>query len=222
MPDLFARAIEEIAADSPDLFVLSGDLLDYPLDGMDDPFLKDQAEKDLSLIAHLLERLACPKTLVFGNHDHPALFRYAFDSLPMDQEVDGLRVLSFLDAEGPGNVPVREESERRRFADALSDPATPPQIHVQHYLVWPKRNEDYPHTYGAGDSMRRAIIASGNVRLVLSGHYHRGVAPAFDKGVWFATVPAFVEPPHPYWVYDLCGGEFNWTQKELGVSLPYA
>ena len=39
--------------------------------------------------------------------------------------------------------------------------------------------------------MREAIIASGNVRLVLSGHYHIGVPLFLDKGVWFATARGF-------------------------------
>jgi predicted MPP superfamily phosphohydrolase len=222
MPELFARAVEEIAGADPDLFVLSGDLLDYPLESMDDPDVKSLAVKDLELVARLMEGLTCTTAVVFGNHDHPDLFRQVFEPLAVDQVVEGLRVLLFLDAEGAGNVPWRQGTEQRRFEDALSDTVMLPQIHVQHYLVWPQRNEDYPHTYGNGESMRRDIVASGVVRLVLSGHYHRGVIPTFNKGVWFATVPAFAESPHPYWLYELSGDQLRWTQHELAGTSPHA
>ena len=90
-----------------------------------------------------------------------------------------------------------------------------PQIHVQHYIVWPPRNESYPHTYGDGEDMRDAIVANGAVRLVLSGHYHAGVEPFAEANAWFATVPAFCETPHPFWAYDLTGSDLAWTQYEL-------
>ena len=215
MPELFARAVDRIAALDPDLLVLSGDLLDYPLDAMADPATQAQARLDLALVADLLGRLTCPLAVVYGNHDHPALFHEFFGHLPTDQTAASLRVLSFLDDEGEANVPVRTGSERRRFVDVLDDAGSPPQIHVQHYIVWPEYNEGYPHTYGIGAQMRDAIVGSGLVRLVLSGHFHLGVAPTCDKGVTFATVPAFCEPPHPFWVYDLSGDGVSYTEHVL-------
>jgi Icc protein len=215
MPELFAQAIERIAALSPDLLVLTGDLLDYPLDALADVETQSQARLDLALIADLLDELTCPLAVVYGNHDHPALFHEFFGHLPADRIAAGHRVVSFLDDEGEGNVPLRTGSERRRFTDVLADEASPPQIHVQHYVVWPERNEGYPHTYGDGAEMRDAIIAGGVVRLVLSGHYHRGVAPLFDKGVTFVTVPAFCEFPHPFWVYDLSAGGVHHSEHVL-------
>ena len=179
---------------------------------MQDPFLQRQATEDLRLIAGILEPLKCPVALVFGNHDHPALFRKVFDRLSQNQMVDSYQVLTFLDSEGSDNVPQREGNEQKRFTDMLSGAAIQPQIHIQHYVVCPEMNEGYPHSYGEGESMHRDIVSSGAVRLVLSGHYHRGIEPFFDKGVWFATVPAFVEFPHPYWVYELSGDSLTWTQ----------
>ena len=220
MPDLFARAMREIMAIAPDLLVVSGDLVDYPLDAMNDPFLMNEAHGDLVLVAKQLNQVACPKAVVFGNHDHPDVFRRVFGSVSSDQIVHGFRVLSFMDCEGPDHVPIRVDLELYRFIAALNDPATLPQIHVQHYLVWPERNENYPHTYGTGDSLHREMVASGNVRLALSGHYHAGVTPTFSKGVWFAAVPSFAEHPHPYWVYELDGDNLSWTQHEIGAALP--
>ncbi len=218
MPERFAQAIERIAALNPDLLVLSGDLIDYPLGSpqqMADPTLQAQARLDLELIAELLARLDCPQALVYGNHEHPALFREVFGHVSSDQTVAGYRVLSFWDEEGEGNVPQRTGAERRRFDDALADASSLSQVHVQHYPVWPECSQDYPYTYGNGAQMRDAIVDSGRVRLVLSGHYHDGVAPFVERGVTFATIPAFCVAPHPFWVYDLADDGVTCTSHTL-------
>jgi predicted MPP superfamily phosphohydrolase len=225
MPDYFARALQQIRALQPDLLVLSGDLVDYPLDRLDDPTTRQQGRQDLADLHAQLGEFPAPVALVAGNHDDPPTFaelfgtpragspeptdhsnsagRAAQPKFPSDQTVAGYRVLTFHDAEGPNHVPQRVGSQANRFRAALSETAAAPQIHIQHYLVWPERNADYPHTYGTGADMAAAITASGNVRLVLSGHYHPGVPPFLEKGTWFAVAPAFAEAPHPFWLYDL-------------------
>ena len=203
MPQRFAAALEQIRALSPDLLIISGDLLDYPMDALDDPVTQAQGRQDLELIAAMLQGLPFPLAVVHGNHDHPALIDEIFGYLPTDQIVQGYRILAFRDDEGANHVPVRVGDAQTRFRAALDDTDSPPQIHVQHYVVWPERNEGYPHTYGAGAQMHEAITASGKVCLVLSGHYHIGVPPFCEKGVWFSTVRGFTEAPHPFNIYDL-------------------
>lgn len=206
MPDYFAQALDQINALSPDALVISGDLLDYPFEGMDDPVLQSAGLADLELIADLLAPLAMPKIIIPGNHDHPDLIEHVFPAGDGELTVQDYRILAFRDHEGPSHVPQRVGQERRRFADALADPHSPPQVHVQHYVVWPERNAGYPHTYGQGAAMREAMIASGKVRLVLSGHYHPGIPLFADKGVYFSTVQCFAETPHAFAIYDM-GGE---------------
>jgi 3',5'-cyclic AMP phosphodiesterase CpdA len=203
MPDRFAHAIDQIRALSPDLMVISGDLLDYPMDALDNPNTQELGRKDLELIAGIISALPFAVALVHGNHDHPALIDQTFGHIPNDQIVKGYRVLTFRDDEGANHVPVRTGQEQARFLAALNDTTSLPQIHLQHYVVWPERNDEYPHTYGAGAQMRDAMIASGKVALVLSGHYHTGVPLFFDKGVWFATARGFTEAPHPFHIYDI-------------------
>jgi len=215
MPKLLERAVDEIYDLSPDLFVVSGDLIDYPLDELDNPERQEQARKDLLLIGELLDEVERPTVLVFGNHDHPEVFRQVFEPLDSDIRVAGVRVLSFLDEEGPGHVPIRTGDQAQRFEKALAQRSAKPQIHVQHYVVWPERNDDYPHTYGEGAAMRDAILANGFVWMVLSGHYHPGIEPKQENGTWFATAPAFCEYPHAYWVYELRRNSFTWSQREL-------
>jgi 3',5'-cyclic-AMP phosphodiesterase len=205
MPERFAAAIEEIVGEAVDLLVISGDLLDYPLDAMDDPAALAQGEADLRLIAQILEQVECPIALVHGNHDHPELVQRLFGHLPADQEVAGYRVLCFFDDEGADHVPQRQGADQQRFLAALADEGSLPQIHVQHYVVWPELNDDYPHTYGRGAELRDQIVESGRVRLVLSGHYHKGV-PLFQEGeTYFTTIRAFAEAPHPYAIYRIEG-----------------
>jgi len=73
------------------------------------------------------------------------------------------------------------------------------------------------------------IVRSGVVKLVLCGHYHRGV-PLFSvdgtsaqqaeeggagRPTFFAAAPSFAEPPHRYWVYTLAEGAV--TCREMQV-----
>jgi predicted MPP superfamily phosphohydrolase len=205
MPDLLAQALQHLRALAPDLLVVTGDLLDYPFEGMNDPATQELGRRDLRLIADLFAGVLAPLALVHGNHDQPALVAEVFSQVPLDQTVGGYRILTFPDDEGPGHVPQRTGDSLIRFHTALDDLASPPQIHVQHYIVWPEHNEWYPHTYGAGVNMRDAMVASGKVRLVLSGHYHPGEPLFCEKGAYFSTLPAFTSPPHPYALYDLAG-----------------
>lgn len=203
MPQRFDEALAVIKTHTPDLLVVSGDLVDHPFDAIDDPVAMEQGRKDLELIAALLDGLPFPLAMVHGNHDHPRLIDQVFGHVPNDQIVGGYRILTYRDDEGENHIPVRVGQEQTRFRAALDDAASPPQIHIQHYVVWPERNVEYPHTYGVGAQMRQAILDSGKVLLVLSGHYHTGVPLFADGGVWFATARGFTEAPHPFHLYDL-------------------
>jgi hypothetical protein len=124
-------------------------------------------------------------------------------------------VLVFDDDQDADYVPHRRGESRERFVAALADADSLPQIHIQHYVVWPDIVEhNYPYTYADGDAMVEAIVGSGLVRLVLSGHYHAGIEPKQIGQTWFVTVPAFCESPYPVWFYDLdedaAPGEDGW------------
>ncbi len=215
MPELLAKAVQRIQEEHPDLVVITGDLLDYPLEALDDPETQAQGERDLRLIAAILQELSCPYCVIPGNHDHPALVRKVFHDLSEDQVLAGHRVICFYDHEDEEHFPQRLGPEREKFLRAVTDADSPPQVHVQHYVVWPIRNESYPHTYREAPFLREAIVASGKVRLVLSGHYHPGIPPFQEGPTWFATVPAFCESPHPYWIYSLRPEGFHYTEHRI-------
>ncbi len=215
MPSRVEAALRDIRTQAPDLLVISGDLLDYPMEALDDPEMQALGEQDLRMMRGLLDQAGGPYVVIYGNHDHPGLVRQVFGGQPCDEVCAGYRLICFCDAEDSEHVPHRLGGEQQRFWAALSDATSPPQVHVQHYLVWPVRNEGYPHTYAGAEELHEAIVGSGLVRLVLSGHYHRGIPPFREGDTYFATVPAFAEAPYPYWLYDFDEHHFTWQERRM-------
>jgi D,D-heptose 1,7-bisphosphate phosphatase len=220
MPDLIARAVQGIRAESPDLVAVTGDLVDFPFYGWHDPDLVALGEKDLRLVRELFEPLSCPVAFLYGNHDHPDAFRRVFGNLDADFEVAGHRIIQYFDEEVDSHIPQRLGAQRVRFLAALKDDDPAPQVHLQHYLIAPEKNEDYPHTYRESESLRGALAADPRVRLVLSGHYHKGVDLFAEGHVHYSVAPAFGEPPHPYRVYDIAGEQVTQTEHRLRTGPP--
>jgi DNA repair exonuclease SbcCD nuclease subunit len=215
MPELFAEAVRRICDEAPDLLIVTGDLVDYPLDAMNDADVQRQGEADLRLIADILQAVDCPVALVHGNHDHPELVQRVFGHLPAVQHIADHQVVCFFDDEDNDHHPRRLGASQQRFLGVLADADSPPQIHVQHYVVWPQHNEDYPHTYWEGEWLRDQIVESGRVRLVLSGHFHTGITLFQIGQTYFAGVPAFTEHPHPYWIYTIEDGKVTCRKHQL-------
>ncbi len=223
MAGLLGSAAEILRTERPDLVVVSGDLLDHPSYGLNDPELRRRGLMDLSLIRDVVEGIGCPYAVVHGNHDHPELVQDVFgsrDPSPLDEIlVDGHRVILFHDDEVEANVPQRMGGERNRFLRVV-DEAGAPQIHVQHFVVRPELREGYPHSYREAGELGDRILRSGNVRLVLSGHYHRGVEPFREGDTWFSTAPSFAEPPHCLRLYDLDGSDLTWRDVSIADDDP--
>lgn len=215
MAALLVEAIAAIRAAAPDLVAVTGDLVDHPLTALSDPSVSAQGEKDLRLVREIFGVFSCPVVFLPGNHDHPELFRKVFGDQSVDFEVKGWRVVVFHDEEVDCHYPQRMGRERERFLSALRDGDPRPQVHLQHYLVAPERNEGYPHTYREAESLKRALLADRRVRLVLSGHYHKGEPLFRAGGTCFAVAPAFAEPPHPYRLYELSAAGVTEAEHSL-------
>ncbi len=211
---LLQRAVVRIQEQQPDLVAVTGDLLDYPLEYRADPRFRALALSDLMLMRQVLARVPCPTLVMPGNHDLDDLTRQVFAPTP-ELDVAGHRVLTFQDRQGQGYVPYRTGAERQRFADALWDEDLRPQVHLQHYVVWPRLNGNYPYSYADAEKLREQITSSGRVRLVLAGHYHRGIEPLAVDGTWFAVTPALCQEPYRYRVYDLTDEGLAWDQETL-------
>lgn len=224
MAPLLAEAVQRLGSAGVDVVVVTGDLVDHPLDVPDSADSLRQGRADLELVGAALGKLDCPWMVLPGNHDHDQLFAEVFGHASLDVDVAGTRLLSFHDwdryltpAEAtpvapvpdnvPDNVPRRLGDARRRLLAALADGDPRPQVHLQHYVITPRRDDGWPHTYQDGEQLRDMLGADPRVRLVLSGHYHPGVEsfrPAGDNtGPWFCVAPAFCQVPHPYLIHEL-------------------
>jgi D,D-heptose 1,7-bisphosphate phosphatase len=215
MPDLIEEAVAQIGSANPDLVAVTGDLVDFPFYGMHDKNLLKTGLKDLQLVRELFSSLSCPVAFIFGNHDHPSSFQEVFGDLPVDFDVQGNRVVSFMDEEVNHNFAQRMGRQRERFLGLIEDSDPRPQIHLQHYLVSPIHNQGYPHAYLEAESLRKAIQDEPRVRLMLSGHYHRGVPLFNENGTFYSTAPAFGEPPHPYKIYQMEADTITETEHSL-------
>lgn len=211
---LLERAITRIEAQQPDLLAVTGDLLDYPLEYRADPRFRELALSDLILMRQLLAQISCLSIVMPGNHDLDELCHQVFPPTP-ERVIAGYRVLTFQDRQGQGYVPYRTGDERERFASVLEDDNPLPQVHLQHYVVWPPLNDNYPYSYADAEALQKQIVRSGRVRLVLSGHYHKGVPPLAVDDTWFAVTPAFCERPYHYWVYELSEDGLAWHEETL-------
>jgi 3',5'-cyclic AMP phosphodiesterase CpdA len=215
MPNKIALAVKHIQTLSPDLIAVTGDLVDYPLDQMDVSETVAQGKKDLQLIQELFAPFSCPIAFLFGNHDHPTSFDRIFTHLSPDFDVQGHRVVSFFDHEGPNHIPQRVGDQHTRFRALLKDSDPRLQIHLQHYLITPEHNQDYPHTYANGQQLTSALLNDPRPKLCLSGHYHKGENLFQQDHVYFAIARAFCEPPHPYRIYTIDANAITQTEYTL-------
>ena len=220
MAPLLAEAVQQLGVAGVDVVVITGDLVDHPVDVPDSGESLRQGRADLELVAAALDKLDCPWMVLPGNHDHDQLFADVFGHALLDVDVAGTRLLSFHDwdryltptdtpaaAPVPDNVPRRLGDARQRMLAVLADADPRPQVHLQHYVITPRRDDGWPHTYQDGEQLRDMLMADQRVRLVLSGHYHPGVESfrpqGDDTGPWFCVAPAFCQAPHPYLIHEL-------------------
>jgi D-glycero-D-manno-heptose 1,7-bisphosphate phosphatase len=139
-----------------------------------------------------------------------------FDRADHSRVIGGYRVIRFCDREFKSNVPRRFNPERERWENELASADPRKQIHLQHYVVTPRENEHYPHTYEEGEEITRRTIDSGKVVLSLSGHLHRGT-PLLNYGsTTFSTGVALGESPFGWRMYEVTDSGVTMTQHELG------
>jgi len=191
-----------LAGENIELLAVTGDLVDVPHHAS--RAASDKIEADYRLIQELIEATHLPVVAVPGNHDAEAAMWQVVGKGPDVFDKGGFRFVRFCDHEHEGHVPHRLGQQRERFEHVLSDVTSPPQVHLQHFVIAPPITEsDYPYNYGDADELARAIVESCRVRLCLSGHYHPGIEPLTHAGSSFITAPAASKPPHPWLLYDL-------------------
>ena len=129
MPELIQLALAQIASHQPDLLAITGDLVDFPLDAMDDLTAIELGCKDLLLIREVFTQASCPVAYLYGNHDHPASYRKIFADQSLDHTVGDYRLLTFLDDEVRDNMAERLGDSRNLLTTAVDDADPRPHHH---------------------------------------------------------------------------------------------
>lgn len=226
---LLPQAIDLLKDHGVDFLVLTGDLVDVPTFILqpNDYYQIDMdawlplVEADYRLLKEILDGCDLPYMVLPGNHDYEPILWQVFDrSMNVVDVEQGYRLVRFCDREWQGHVPRRFDRERKLWMQMLADEQSPPQIHLQHYVITPDLNEEYPHTYFEGHHLREQMAASGQVILSLSGHYHSGTDLINADGCHFTVCPAFGEFPHPLRVYTVDGNQVSMQQFCLAEQ-PY-
>ncbi len=169
MPLLFAEALERCRERGADAVAVTGDLLDVPdyiLSGDDyydyrPDLFAQEAEADYRLLHAQLEACGLPWVVLPGNHDWLPVMANVFGDQPLTVDLAGHRLVSFWDRDFYSHVPRRLDRERQLWERMLADPDSPPQIHLQHYVITPDLNQGWPHTYFEGEFLRRKMVESG-------------------------------------------------------------
>lgn len=232
MPELFQKAAEHLIQEKIDVLVLTGDIIDVPRWTWKDGFYYDypldwwhqQIEREYLEFKTFLSTLPFPVICLPGNHDHPFYFRKIFGVSTGPIPIKGFHFYSFHDWPIRGSAGRRIHHERQLMDKALSeDPNL--QIHLQHYVIAPHIHHEYPYNFAEQSELKKRILDSKRVSLVLSGHYHRG---ASEKCVapngfctYFETGKAFCEIPHPYRIYEINSGEVNFQEFQISSESIY-
>jgi len=214
----FLRALEKIGSEGVDRIVLTGDIVDVPgcvLNPTDyyadlSPLFLPAIGKDYRAVRDALEATSIPYSIIPGNHDHYPSFLSVFPESAEPVDHGGFRFVGYCDREWKNNVPHRYDRERQCMEAELADPASPPQIHLQHFLPFPRIEGGYPFNYHDADNIVAHYASSGRVVLSLSGHYHPGTGLVEKDGVVYVAGKGFCEEPFPFCIY---------TVGETGVSM---
>ncbi len=195
---LFNRVLRYLAAEGwPDALIVAGDLIDCA--GEDDLTV----EARLDELAEILAAVPVPVIAIPGNHDlPPEEFYRHLPPLPEFFEINGARIIPFLDPERPGYNAERLPEELDRF-DRASAGFSGPLIAVQHVPLFPPGTDAAPYRYWNAEEIIRKMHATG-CALSISGHHHSGSEMVFDGQSSFVCVPALCEPP------------FSFARVELG------
>lgn len=213
MAELFPQAIRRARDLGAHVLAITGDLIDAPeTPGSDpgsdpaiDPAYRSHCIEDYRLMRRMLEDSGLPWMVLPGNHDDEAAMWQVFDPQQNTLDQQGYRLIRFSDREHEGHVPQRVGVQRALFENALRDQHSPPQVHLQHYVLTPRIGHWYPHNYGDADDLVQRTGASSRVTLSLAGHYHKGSDLTRIGSTYFAIGKAFCVAPFHWTMYELTG-----------------
>lgn len=199
----------------PDLVLIVGDLINDPSSPLADTYYEK--------IKAMLSILKMPYIVIPGNHDVGNDRFYRFFDRPNEGKIDigGVRFLVFTDPEEPGYNARRTAEDLERMKAAREDGFSGPIVTVQHVPLWPPHLGDWPYNYTNIVEILD-VMRSVNIKLAISGHYHRGFRLRVDDGSVFMAAAALCEDPFPFWVVSLnpdsAGADFAEVKVEEIVN----
>jgi 3',5'-cyclic AMP phosphodiesterase CpdA len=185
----------DIASQSPDLIVASGD------------FTQLGTEEEFKLARAFIDTLSAPVFAVPGNHDVPAknLFRrfanpyglyrrYIAEDLEPFLEIDGVAIAGLKTARrmrfklnwAHGSVNIEQLAKLERRFEA-ADPKSIRVVVAHHPLMQPEFPMDVPMRAVDRADLALKTFAKLRVRLVLSGHFHLSYVRAHNPTAVVAT-----------------------------------
>ncbi len=176
---------------APDLFVLTGDLANA---GEPDCY------RDLSdLMDEVVGTLGGKVVYLPGNHDNRSAFRSLLlgldsSSAPINQVhwIGGLRVV-LLDSVVPGeDFGALDDGTLAFLVDAIASPAPDGTVLAFHHPPIPSPVRPMARIMLRDPDRLAAVIEGSDVRLVLAGHNHHGMAGTL------ASIPVWVSPATAY------------------------
>jgi len=135
-----------------------------------------------------------------GNHDLPDAFESVLGPRERELDVNGFRVLT-VDTSVPRAGYGRMDTARLdRLAEALAEPSEHGTAVVLHH-------PPAPPTTGLFDTLRLVdpeplleVCSSGDVRLILAGHYHHALVTAGGaRGISIVVAPAVANTTDVLW-----------------------
>lgn len=196
------EAMETFVREGVDFVLCLGDIIDK----CDDMQTNIEKTKE---IAALIHSYPLPFYSLMGNHDAHVFTRLEFNELVNDMPFtppSSIRVkgkdLILLNAnyndDGtpyiPGEVDWKNtyipEEQLRNLEQKLNDPDTAEAYVFLHQNLDPEVQKD--HIVRNADRVREIIRASGKVKAVFQGHYHKGHHAIID-GIPYYTLPAMCE-----------------------------
>lgn len=173
----------------PDLTVILGDLLD---DG-GNPRSREEHER----LNEIIGKLESPVIVIPGNHDGDLDQFYSIYPRPADTiDINGVRIVTFLDSEEPGYNARRSKTDLARMDQARAG-HDGPIVSLQHVPLFPPGASASPYGYANANEVWAAFERNG-FTLAISGHWHAGddlVARDAGKAV---IVPALCESPFAF------------------------